>query len=117
MQHRSAHHHRLVSGRDVSDGDGLDAVGQVGKYTIVLAHGRLLTGTHHQRHVGAVDIGVDEAHACPKLAERDSQVDGDGGLAYTAFAGTNSDDLRYARQSDGRRQVRRMRHSNWLLLV
>ena len=30
VEHGSAHHQGLVAGRDVADGDGLDAVGQIG---------------------------------------------------------------------------------------
>ena len=84
---------RLVAGRDVADGDGLDAVGQVGDDAVPWAHGGLLAGAHHQRNIGAVDVGVDEAYALAEPRERDGQVDGDGGFAYPAFAGTDGDDF------------------------
>ncbi len=53
----------------------------------------LLAGAHHQRHVGAVDVGVDEAYALAEPRERDGQVDGHGGFAYPALAGTDGDDF------------------------
>ena len=42
VQHGAAHHHGLVAGRDVADGDGLDAVGDVGLNLVVGADARLL---------------------------------------------------------------------------
>ena len=53
----------------------------------------LLGGAHHERNVGAVDVGVDEAHALAEPRERDGQVDGDGGFAHSALAGTDGDDF------------------------
>jgi hypothetical protein len=49
--------------------------------------------------------------ALAQLAERNGQVHGDRGFADAALAGTDSDDLRNARQSDGRRHIWRMSHS------
>ena len=42
VQHGPAHHQRLVAGRDVADGDRLEAVGQVGLDNVARAHRGLL---------------------------------------------------------------------------
>ena len=106
VKHGAAHDQRLVAGRNVADRDGLDSVGQVGLDAVACADLGLLGRAHHERHVGAVDVGVDEAHALAELAERDGQVDGDSGFADAALAGTDSDDFGDARQGDRRRHGR-----------
>jgi hypothetical protein len=93
VQHRPAHHQRLVPGRNVADGNGLDAVRQVGLDAVVRAHRGRLRRTHHQGNVGAVDVGVDQAHPLAHAGKRNGQVDGDRGLAHAALAGTDGDNL------------------------
>jgi len=83
VEHGPAHHERLVAGRDVADGDGLDAVGEVGLDAVAGKDFGLLGRAHHERDVGAVDVGVDEADALAEAGEGNGQVDGDGGLADT----------------------------------
>ena len=102
VQHGTAHHHGLVARRDVADGDGLDAVRQVGLDLVVRADHGLLRRAHHRGDIGAVDVCVDQADALAQLGEGDGEVDGDGGFADAAFAGTNSDDLGDAGQSHRR---------------
>ena len=77
-------------------------MGFVGNDAVVLAHDWLLGRAHHEGNIGSVDVGVDEAHALAEPAERNGQVDGDGGFAHAALAGTDGDNLGYARQSYGR---------------
>ena len=93
VEHGAAHDQGLVAGRDVADGDGFDAVRVVGLDLVVGADARRLRGAHHERDVGSVDVGVDEADALAEFGERDGEVDGDGGFADSAFAGTDGDDL------------------------
>ena len=63
MEHGSAHDQRLIAGRDVADGDGFDAVGQVGLDYVAGTHFGLLRGAHHEGNIGAVDVSVDQADA------------------------------------------------------
>ena len=103
VQHGSAHDQGLVAGRDVADGDGLDAVRQIGFDAVAGADLGLLGRAHHERNIGAVDVGVDEADALSEPGEGNGQVDGDGGFADAALAGTDCDDLGDAGQCDRRR--------------
>ena len=65
----------------------------VGLDLVVRADARRLRGAHHQRDVGAVDVGVDQSDALSELGERDGQVDGDRGFADPALTGSDGDDL------------------------
>jgi hypothetical protein len=73
---------------------------------VVLEHARLLTDAHHERNIGSVDVGVDEADAKAQLDQRGSQVDRERSLAHSAFARTDGDDVRYSRK--GLRPWRRL---------
>ena len=67
--------------------------------TNLLAVGReLRLHAEHDRHVGSVDVAVDDADAAAALRERDGEVDGDGRLADAAFAGADRDDVLHAGQ-------------------
>ena len=70
----------------------------------LLADAGLLGRAHHERDVGAVDVGVDEADALAELRERDGEVDGEGGFADAAFAGTDGDDGFDSGKGGGRRR-------------
>jgi hypothetical protein len=61
----------LSPGRDEADGDDFDSVREVGLDLIIGEDAGLLGGAHHERDVGAVDVGIDEADA---LAERASAM-------------------------------------------
>ena len=67
VEHGAAHDERLVAGRDESDGDDFDAVGDVGLDLIVGEDAGLLRGADHERDVGSVDVGVNEAGAMAEL--------------------------------------------------
>ncbi len=86
VEHGAAHDERLVAGREESDGDDFDAVGEVGLDLIVGEHARLARGAQHERDVGAVDVGVDEAGAMAELRERDGEIDGERGFADAALS-------------------------------
>jgi hypothetical protein len=53
---------------------------------------------HHQRLAGAVDVGVEQAHAGAFGRERQRQVGGRGALAHAALARGHGDDVLDARQ-------------------
>jgi hypothetical protein len=67
-------------------------VGEVGLDLVIGEDAGLLGGAHHERDVRAVDVGVDEAGAIAELDEGDGEIDGEGGFANAAFAGSDSDD-------------------------
>jgi hypothetical protein len=50
-------------------------------------------GAHHERDIGPVDVGVDEADLVAHAGESDGQVDRDRGFAYAALAGADCDDF------------------------
>src|SRR5579883_2181132 len=52
---------------------------------------------HHERDVGAVDVGIEQANLVASTRERDGEVDRDGGFAYTAFTGSDRDQVLDAR--------------------
>ena len=85
-------------------------MGEIGLDLIVGADHRLLGRAHHGGDVGAVDIGVDEADALAELGESNGEIDGDGGFADSAFAGTDGDDFGDAGQSHGRGHGMGMSH-------
>ena len=57
---------------------------------VVLAVGGAL-GAHQGGNVGAVDVGVDQAHGGSRVAQREGQVDGHGGLANATLAAADGD--------------------------
>ena len=70
----------------------------------------------HDRHVGPVDVAVDDADAAAQLRQRDGQVHRDGGLADAALAGADGDDVADAgdRRAAALRQRRRPHHGRHL---
>ena len=48
---------------------------------------------HHERHVGAVHIGVHQSDCVAQILQGDGEVDGDGAFADTAFARTDGNDV------------------------
>ena len=56
----------------------------------------------HQRHAGAVDVGVEHADLRAIGRQRQREVDRHGRLAYPALAGADRDDVAHVRQ---RRQL------------
>ena len=93
VEHGAAHDHGLVAGGDEADGDELDAVRVDGSIMVVVEDGGLARGAEHDGHVGAVDVGIDEADVVAELCERDGEIDGEGGFADAAFAGADGDDV------------------------
>ena len=57
---------------------------------------RLLLGAQHDGHVGAVDVGIEQADFVAQLRERQGQVHGYRGFAYAAFAAGDRDQIFHA---------------------
>ena len=58
---------------------------------LAIGAGRLALDAQHQRLAGAVDVGVEHAHAGAFGRQGQRQVDGGGALAHTAFARGHGD--------------------------
>ena len=101
MQHRPPpDDRRIVSGQEPHR-DDLEAV-LLGRHDLLAVGDELRLHAEHDRHVGAVDVGVDQADAAAALRQRDRQVDGDGRLADAALAGADRDHVLDARRSADR---------------
>ncbi len=104
VEHGAAHDQGLVAGGDEADGDDFDPVRQVGLDLVVGPNGGLARGAEHQRHIGAVDVGVNEADAIAQFRQSDGEIDRQRGLADAAFAGSDGDDGLDSGESGGRRR-------------
>jgi hypothetical protein len=85
VDHGATPHERLTLVDEEADGHDLDPVRLDGD-DLVVEHPRLALGPHHERHVGAVHVHVDETNGVALLLEGQGQVHGHGGLADTALA-------------------------------
>jgi hypothetical protein len=79
-------------------------VGEGGLDLVVGQDFGLAIGTEHERDVGTVDIGVNEADTLAELGEGDGEVDGNGGFADAALAGADGDDVADAGERCGSRR-------------
>ena len=59
---------------------------------------RLRTGTQHERHIRAVNIGVEQADLMTEPSHGNRQVHRKRRLADAAFSGSDSNDCFHARQ-------------------
>jgi hypothetical protein len=91
VKHGAAHDEGLVAGEMNPTEMTLTPWARLGSIWL-LARMRGLRSAHHERDVGAVDVGVDEADAMAELSERDGEVDGEGGFADAALAGSDGND-------------------------
>ena len=57
----------------------------------------LFVGAKHERDVRTVNVAVEQSNFIAHFAERDRQIDRQRGLADSALAGTNGDDVVDAR--------------------
>ena len=69
-----------------------------GRQLVVDGHGRVVAGAEHDRGVGAVDVGVEQADLMAGARHGDRQVRGDRALANAALTGGDGDDLLSRRQ-------------------
>ena len=49
-------------------------------------------GSQHQRNIGAIDIGVEQSDFVAHTRQRNSQIDGERGLTYATFPGSDCND-------------------------
>jgi hypothetical protein len=56
-----------------------------------------LADAHHERDVGAVNVGIEKADAAAKAGKGDGEVDGNGGFPNASFTGTDRDQTVNAR--------------------
>src|SRR5688572_28338590 len=83
VEHRPAPDHRRPGLDEEAHGHELDAVGEQGQDLAVLLV-RRLAHAHHERHVRAVDVGVDQPDTRAVGGQPAGQVDGDRRLADAA---------------------------------
>ncbi len=92
MQHWSAPDDGLVAGIEESDGDDFQAERFDRLDAVFADHARLRVHAQHQRDVGAVDIGVEQADFVSHLGEGNGQIHRQRGLADASLARTDGDD-------------------------
>src|SRR5262245_40765449 len=92
MEHRPSPDDGLVAGIEQPDGHGLHAVIDGRDYHLA-APIRHVFAAHHNRHVRAVNVGVEDAHFRAHQSERHGQIDRDRGFTHAAFAGADRDDV------------------------
>src|SRR6266540_3705881 len=92
MEHRPSPDDGLVAGVKQPDGHGLHAVIDGRDYHLA-AHIRHVFAAHHNRHVRAVNVGVEDAHFRAHHSERHGQIDRDRRFTHAAFAGADRDDV------------------------
>ena len=96
VQHRPAPDHGLVARVQQAHGDHLQPIGVHGQ-DLPLAEGlRLLLGAEHQRHVGPVHVGIQQADRRAHAFQRDGQIHGDRRLAHAALAAGHGDEVLHA---------------------
>jgi hypothetical protein len=83
VQHRTAPDHRRVVGGHETHGDHLEAV-FLRRQDLLAICRELRADAEHDRHVGTVDIPVDDADAAAVFRQRDRKVDRDRGLSDAA---------------------------------
>ena len=99
VQHGSAPHQRLVAGIEEAHGHQLDAELLERLDALAISHGGAVD-SHHEGHVGAVDVGVHQAGLVPSEARRHGQVHRNRGLADAALSGTDGNQVLHAGNRD-----------------
>src|SRR5216683_5551445 len=98
VQHRSAHHHRLIARRDQPHRNELHPMRQ-NRLNPVLAHNiRLPRNPHHHRHIRPIDIRIDQPDPIPQLPQRHRQIHRNGRLANPTLTTPNRHHMRHSRQ-------------------
>ena len=92
VQHGTAPDNGLVAGIEKSDGDDFQAERFNGLDAVFTDHARLGVHSKHQRDVGAVDVGVEQANFVSHFGECNGQIHRQRGLAHASLTGTNCDD-------------------------
>ena len=92
-QHRPPPDGRLVGLDEERDRDNFDAVTLDRDDLLVLSVRLLVLGPQKDRHVRAIDVGIEDAGSGPKLRQRQSDVHGAGRFAHAALAGAHRDNI------------------------
>src|SRR5512140_1720284 len=98
MQHRAAPDQGLVAGIQEPYRDDLEAVGFQRLNAVVAENLRLRIQAQHQRDVGAVDVGIEQADLVSQLRQDNGEIDRERGFPDAAFAGSYGDDRAYTGQ-------------------
>ena len=101
MQHRAAPDQRLVAGIQKSNRDDFEPVSFERLNAVVAKNFGLRVDAEHQRDVGPVDVGIEQADLVSELRQDNREIDGERGLSHTAFAGTDGDDSAYTGKGCG----------------
>ena len=92
VEHGSAPDEGLVAG--VEEAHRHDDAAEVLEGLDAIAEGvGGVVDVHHAGDIGAVDVGVEKADLVAEAGDGDGEVDGDGGFADAAFAGTDGDEV------------------------
>ena len=95
VQHRPAPDDRRVVRRQEAHRHHLQVV-LLRRDDLLAVGAELALQAEHDRHVGAVDVGVDDAHAAARARQREREVHGHGGLAHATLAGADRDEVLHA---------------------
>jgi hypothetical protein len=124
VQHGAAPNQRLIAGIKEADRNHAQAVTLWGQDAVLADDVRLLLGAEHERHVGAVNIGIEQSDLVAHARQSNRQINGERGLAYATLSRADSDDgidagqrlwaLRLRLRMNMRRM--RMRHETSLLV-
>ena len=98
MQHRPAPDHRLVSRIEKTHRNHFQPVNLNGVNLAVWIRLRLRIRPQHQRDVGAIYVGIEQANPIPQLDQRNSQVNRERGFAHSALARADGDNRIHSRQ-------------------
>jgi len=95
VKHGTAPYQRFVAGAEEAHRHQLDAI--ILQRLDSFADGRRwLIAAHHQRHVGAVDVRVEQADFAAHPGQCDGEVHGDRSLADPSFAASHGDQIPHA---------------------
>ena len=108
MQHRAAPDQRLIARAQEAHGDEFDTELFERLDTVAQSHGGLID-PHHQGHVGAINIGVQQSHLMAQRSQADRQIHRHGGLTDTTFPGADGNEILHARDRQLGRLARLIR--------
>jgi hypothetical protein len=90
VKHGSAPDQRLVPGIQKPHGHQLHAIFFERLNAFADGVGGSID-SHHQRDVGAINIGIEQTDSAAKPGERNREIDGNRGLANASFTGSDGD--------------------------
>ena len=106
LRHRAAPYHRLFAIDQIADGHGVYAVRLNGNEVFILAQLRFVGNAQKMRHARPVNIGIKQAGGIAHFCQCGGEIDGDGGFADPAFAGSDSNHCFNAFENSGNFRAR-----------